>query len=83
MSDFNISLTEELMLTKWGSIYHHGITPKAASKTLQLLFDKKEKLLSDTSQDFHWQTMKETSTRLNRIRVDSPKKAIVAYKTGS
>ena len=67
---------------KWSNIFENWTSPKAASKTVQLFFENKEKLLSKSSYDFFWNTAKETTTGKSSIRGLLPKGTEVAHKTG-
>lgn len=83
VEDISIKINEEVMQAKWENMFQNWTTPKAASKTLQNFYDKNQKLLSDSSYNFIWTTMKETSTGLKRIKGQLPEGTVVAHKTGT
>jgi beta-lactamase class A len=83
IDDISIKINEEVMQAKWENMFQNWTTPKAASITLQKLYNKDLKLLSDSSYNFIWKTMKETSTGLQRIKGLLPEGSVVAHKTGS
>ena len=83
INDLSIEINEEVMQAKWENMFRNWITPKAASTGLKLFYDNKAKLLSKTSYNFLWKTMKETSTGMDRLKGSLPSKTVVAHKTGS
>ncbi|MDY8137278.1 class A beta-lactamase, subclass A2 [Aquimarina sp. 2201CG5-10] len=82
VEDIQITFNEEGLQTRWENIFQNWTTPNAASKTLQLFFENKNNLLSESSYDFFWKTNKETTTGKNRIKGQLPKGTSVANKTG-
>jgi beta-lactamase class A len=80
VKDINIVATEEVMQKDWQVQYTNWSTPIAATQLLQKFYQKK--ILSQSSQDFLWKTMVETTTGPNKIRGLLPKEAVVAHKTG-
>ncbi|HMP32348.1 MAG TPA: class A beta-lactamase, subclass A2, partial [Saprospiraceae bacterium] len=83
VTDLAIKINEEVMQAKWENMFLNWTTPKAASQLLKLFYDNHTNLLSSTSYEFLWKTMKETSTGLDRIKSNLPANTIVAHKTGS
>jgi len=83
IQDLQFAYNERTMQSKWENMFQNWITPKAAVQTLRLFYENKNGLLSDSSYSFFWQTMKETSTGVNRLKGLLPEGTIVAHKTGS
>lgn len=81
--DIAINVNEEVMQSKWENMFLNWITPKASSEVLKLFYENKNQLLSKTSYDFLWQTMKETSTGADRLKSALPQNTVVAHKTGT
>jgi beta-lactamase class A len=81
--DIAINVNEEVMQAKWENMFLNWITPKASSEVLKLFYENKNQLLSKTSYDFLWQTMKETSTGADRLKSALPQNTVVAHKTGT
>jgi beta-lactamase class A len=81
--DISIKLNEEELQKNWDLMFQNWTTPKASNKVLQAFFDNKKKLLSNSSHDFIWKTMRETSTGVNRLKGQLPENTVVAHKTGS
>lgn len=82
IQEIEITYNEKDMQSKWENMFQNWTTPKAASKTLQLFYENKDSLLSETTHDFFWKTNKETTTGNNRIKGQLPSETIVAHKTG-
>lgn len=83
IDDIEITFNEIDMQAKWENMFQNWTTPKAASQTLKLFHENKNKLLSKSSHDFFWKSNFETTTGLNRIIGMLPKGTMVAHKTGS
>ena len=83
IKDIAINVNEEVMQSKWENMFLNWITPKASSEVLKLFYENKNQLLSKTSYDFLWQTMKETSTGADRLKSALPQNTVVAHKTGT
>jgi beta-lactamase class A len=81
--DISIKLNEEELQKNWDLMFQNWTTPKASNKVLQAFFDNKKSLLSKSSHDFIWKTMRETSTGVNRLKGQLPENTVVAHKTGS
>lgn len=81
--DISIKINEEVQQGNWDMQFQNWTTPKAANKVLQAFFDNKKNLLSKTSYDFIWKTMRETSTGVNRLKGQLPENTVVAHKTGT
>lgn len=82
IQDIQITYNEEDMQAKWDNMFKNWTTPKAASETLKMFYENKDKLLSKSSYDFFWKTNIETTTGANRIKGQLPGGTIVAHKTG-
>ena len=83
VNDVAIKINEEVMQAKWENMFLNWTTPKAANQVLKLFYENHPPLLSPSSYDFLWKTMKETSTGLDRLKSNLPANTIVAHKTGS
>ncbi len=83
INDIAIQYNEEEMQLKWENMFQNWTTPKAASNTLEKFYNPNNKILSNTSYDFFWKSMKETSTGGYRLRGLLPQETIVAHKTGT
>lgn len=81
LSDFAIAATEEEMHGPWEAQYTNWSTPYTAAGVLEAF--RTQQLLPREFHDFLWNTMVETSTGLNKIKVFLPEDVIVAHKTGS
>lgn len=83
IQDIQIRFNEKNMQAKWENMFQNWTTPKCASETLKIFYENKKSLLSKSSYDFFWETMKETTTGVNRLKGGLPLESIVAHKTGS
>jgi beta-lactamase class A len=81
--DISIKINEETQQGNWDLQFQNWTTPKASNKVLSAFYDNKKKLLSKSSHDFIWKTMRETSTGVNRLKGQLPENTVVAHKTGS
>jgi beta-lactamase class A len=81
--DISIKLNEEDLQKNWDLMIQNWTTPKASNKVLSAFYDNKKKLLSKSSYDFIWKTMRETSTGVDRLKGQLPENTVVAHKTGS
>jgi beta-lactamase class A len=81
--DISIKINEQTQQATWDLQFQNWTTPKASNKVLQAFFDNKKNLLSQTSYDFIWKTMRETSTGVNRLKGQLPENTVVAHKTGT
>ncbi len=81
--DISIKINEETQQGNWDLQFKNWTTPKASNKVLSAFYDNKKKLLSKSSYDFIWKTMRETSTGVNRLKAQLPENTVVAHKTGS
>jgi len=79
--DFSIKANEEEMHKDWNVQFTNWTTPKSSVALLKLFYDRK--LLSDSSFEFLWKSMTETTTGPNRIKGQLPEGTLVAHKTGS
>jgi beta-lactamase class A len=83
IQDLQFAFNERTMQSKWENMFQNWITPNAAVQTLRLFYENKNGLLSPSSYNFFWQTMKETSTGVKRLKGLLPEGTVVAHKTGS
>jgi len=83
IQDLQFAYNERTMQSKWENMFQNWITPNAAVQTLRLFYENKNGLLSNSSYSFFWQTMKETSTGVKRLKGLLPEGTVVAHKTGS
>ncbi len=81
VNEISIMGTEEEMHKDWNVQFTNWCKPYAMVQILEIFHQKK--LLSDSSSNFLWKLMVETSTGPNRIKGLLPKSTIVAHKTGS
>ncbi len=81
--DVSIKINEETQQANWDLQFQNWTTPKAANKVLSAFYDNRKKLLSKSSYDFIWKTMRETSTGTKRLKGQLPENTIVAHKTGT
>ncbi len=80
--DIAIKINEETMQNNWDRQFENWTTPNAANKVLESFFYNKKKRLSQTSHDFIWKLMRETSTGKDRLKGKLPEGTVVAHKTG-
>ena len=83
IQDLQFAYNERTMQSKWENMFQNWSTPNAAVQTLRLFYENKNGLLSPSSYNFFWQTMKETSTGVKRLKGLLPEGTVVAHKTGS
>ena len=83
IQDLQFAYNERTMQSKWENMFQNWSTPNAAVQTLRLFYENKNGLLSPSSYNFFWQTMKETSTGAKRLKGLLPEGTVVAHKTGS
>lgn len=81
--DVAIKINEEVMQANWDLQFQNWTTPTAANRVLSAFYDNRKKLLSKTSYDFVWKTMRETETGKNRLKGQLPAGTVVAHKTGT
>jgi beta-lactamase class A len=80
--DVAIKINEEVMQNNWDLQYQNWTTPKAVNEVLTTFYYNRKKLLSQSSHNFIWKIMKETSTGKNRLKGQLPEGTVVAHKTG-
>lgn len=76
-----ITATEEQMHQNDQVQFTNWTTPGAATQLLKLFYSKK--ILSETSHEFLWKVMTETSTGPNKIKGLLPAGTLAAHKTGN
>ena len=81
--DVAIKINEQVMQANWNLQFQNWTTPTAANRVLSAFYDNRKKLLSQTSYDFVWKTMRETETGKNRLKGQLPAGTVVAHKTGT
>ena len=81
ITDFSIQANEEEMHREWNIQFSNWTTPSATTDLLKIFHDRK--ILSQSSFDFLWKTMIETTTGRNRIKGELPAGTPVAHKTGT
>lgn len=79
--DFSIAKTEEEMHSAWDIQYLNWSTAYAAALVLEKF--RTGAILSDSSHDFLWNTLVETTTGRDKIKAGLPQDVILAHKTGS
>lgn len=82
IKDISIKINEEVMQGHWDRQFENWTTPLATNDLLLLAFNNQNKILSRSSHDFLWKTMKETSTGQKRLKGMLPEGTVVAHKTG-
>lgn len=80
--DLSIKLTEEVQQKDWEKQFQNWTTVGSSNKILYDYYRNTKHLLSDTSHQFLWDTMRGTRTGLNRLKGDLPPGTVVAHKTG-
>jgi len=81
IKEVSIVATEEQMHKNEQVQFTNWTTPRAATQLLKLFYGKS--LLSETSHEFLWKVMTETTTGPNKIKGLLPPGTPVAHKTGS
>ncbi|MBB6502149.1 beta-lactamase class A [Pedobacter cryoconitis] len=81
IKEVSIVATEEQMHKNEQVQFTNWTTPRAATQLLKLFYGKS--LLSETSHEFLWKVMAETTTGPNKIKGLLPPGTPVAHKTGS
>ncbi|HEX3009035.1 MAG TPA: class A beta-lactamase, subclass A2 [Bacteroidales bacterium] len=81
IKDVAIVATEEEMSHDWDIQFNNWTTPLATIELLKMFGNRK--VLSQTSYDFLWKTMAETTTGKMRLRGALPENTVVAHKTGT
>jgi beta-lactamase class A len=81
IKDVAITVNEEDMQKDWDTQFTNWSTPKAATDLLLMFY--RHQILSQSSFDFLWRTMVETTTGKKRIKGQLPEGTIVAHKTGT
>lgn len=82
IKDISIKINEEIMQGHWDRQFENWTTPLVTNDLLLLAFNNQNKILSRSSHDFLWKTMKETSTGQKRLKGMLPEGTVVAHKTG-
>lgn len=81
IKDVSIKYTEKQMHSIWNYQFKNWTTPLAATELLKK-FNNRE-ILSQTSYDFLWKILTETSTGAKRLKGTLPIGTVVAHKTGT
>ncbi len=82
IKDVAIVYNEVTMQEVWERQYENWTTAEGANVALKLFFENKEQLLSPSSHDFLWETMRNSATGKKTIKGQLPKGTVVAHKTG-
>lgn len=82
IEDIAIVYDEKTQQSNWENQFENLTTPGAANLALVKFYENKNNLLSDSSYNFLWETMKGTVTGKNSIRGELPPDYVVAHKTG-
>jgi beta-lactamase class A len=80
-ADISIAATEQEMHADWQIQYKNWTTPWTAVRMLKKFY--LQKIVSENSTQFLWETMLETSTGIDRLKGQLPRGTKVAHKTGS
>lgn len=83
ITDLSIKINEETMQGNWDSQFQNWTSPLAANQVLMRFYENEGQLLSAKSYAFIWQTMRETSTGINRLKAGLPEGTPLAHKTGT
>jgi beta-lactamase class A len=81
LNDVAIADKEIVMQSEWSVQYRNWATTNSCNKLLQILYENND-LLSDSSYEFLFTTLKGTTTGKGKIRGQLPEETIVAHKTG-
>ena len=83
ISDIAIKYNEVSQQAVWDRQYENWTTANAAATSLKVFYENQNKLLSDESYRFLWETMKSSQTGQTTIRGNLPTGTVVAHKTGN
>ncbi len=81
-TNLSIKLIEAIQQANWDLQYQNWTTVGSNNKILYDYYTNTKTLLSESSHKFLWDTMRATSTGLNRIKGLLPEGTVVAHKTG-
>lgn len=81
IKDVSIQATEEEMHKDWDVQFTNLSTPTSATELLRKFYNRE--ILSETSFNFILKIMRESTTGINRIKGQLPRKTLVAHKTGT
>ncbi|MGO1596742.1 MAG: class A beta-lactamase [Sphingobacterium sp.] len=81
-SNLSIQLIEAIQQANWNLQYQNWTTVGSNNKIFYDYYTNAKKLLSASSHKFLWDTMRATSTGLDRLKGLLPAGVIVAHKTG-
>jgi len=80
--NLSIKLTEAVQQKEWDLQFANWTTVGSCNHILYDYYTNRKRLLSPTSHQFLWDTMRGTKTGVNRIKGDLPTGTVVAHKTG-
>ncbi|MGH2622730.1 MAG: class A beta-lactamase, partial [Sphingobacterium sp.] len=80
--NLSIKWTEEIQQHNWDLQFENWTTVSSVNRILFDYYQNTDKLLSDESHLFLWNTMRETQTGQNQLKANLPKGTVIAHKTG-
>lgn len=81
-SNLSIKIIEEIQQKNWDMQFQNWTTVGSCNLILHDYFSNSKKLLSESSHQFLWDTMRGTTTGADRLKAGLPAGTIVAHKTG-
>lgn len=81
-SNLSIKLIEAVQQKEWIRQFENWTTVGSSNQILYDYYTNSKKLLSASSHQFLWDTMRGTTTGPDRLKGDLPKGTVVAHKTG-
>jgi len=81
-SNLSIKLIEAVQQKEWNRQFENWTTVGSSNQILYDYYTNSKKLLSASSHQFLWDTMRGTTTGPDRLKGDLPKATVVAHKTG-
>jgi len=81
-SNLSIKLIEAVQQKEWNRQFENWTTVGSSNQILYDYYTNSKKLLSASSHQFLWDTMRGTTTGPDRLKGDLPKGTVVAHKTG-
>lgn len=81
-SNLSIKLIEAVQQKEWNRQFENWTTVGSSNQILYDYYTNSKKLLSASSHQFLWDTMRGTTTGPDRLKGDLPEGTVVAHKTG-
>ncbi|MDM1048327.1 class A beta-lactamase [Sphingobacterium hotanense] len=81
-SNLSIKLIEAVQQKEWNRQFENWTTVGSSNQILYDYYTNSKKLLSASSHQFLWDTMRGTTTGPDRLKGNLPKDTVVAHKTG-